>query len=45
MPRSTLLGGHNDVAITTPSSALAQIKSGDIRLLGISSADSQRILP
>ena len=33
-----LLGGHIDVAIMTPSSALAQIKSGDIRLLGISSA-------
>jgi tripartite-type tricarboxylate transporter receptor subunit TctC len=33
-----LLGGHIDVAVMTPSSALAQIESGDIRLLGISSA-------
>ena len=31
-----LLGGHIDVAIMTPSSALAQVKSGEIRLLGIS---------
>ena len=41
--RSALLGGHIDVAVMTPSSALAQIKNGDIRLLGISSAGSQRI--
>jgi putative tricarboxylic transport membrane protein len=33
-----LLGGHIDVAIMTPSSAISQLKSGDIRLLGISSA-------
>jgi putative tricarboxylic transport membrane protein len=33
-----LLGGHIDVAVLTPSSALAQIQNGDIRLLGISSA-------
>jgi putative tricarboxylic transport membrane protein len=32
-----LLGGHIDVAIMTPSSALAQIQSGEITLLGISS--------
>jgi putative tricarboxylic transport membrane protein len=32
-----LLGGHIDAAVITPSSALAQIESGDIRLLGISS--------
>ena len=32
-----LLGGHIDVAVITPSSALAQIQNGDIRLLGISS--------
>jgi tripartite-type tricarboxylate transporter receptor subunit TctC len=30
-----LLGGHIDVAVITPSSAPAQIQSGDIRLLGI----------
>ena len=40
-----LLGGHIDVAIMTPSSALAQIKSGDIRLLGISSADRSEYFP
>jgi tripartite-type tricarboxylate transporter receptor subunit TctC len=32
-----LLGGHIDVSVLTPSSALAQLQSGDIRLLGISS--------
>jgi tripartite-type tricarboxylate transporter receptor subunit TctC len=34
-----LLGGHIDAAVITPSSALAQIENGDIRLLGISSAE------
>jgi putative tricarboxylic transport membrane protein len=33
-----LLGGHIDVAIITPSSALSQLQSGDIRLLGVSAA-------
>lgn len=32
-----LLGGHIDVAVITPSSALAQLQNGDIRLIGISS--------
>ncbi len=40
-----LLGGHIDVAIMTPSSALAQVKSGDIRLLGISSAQRDQDFP
>lgn len=40
-----LLGGHIDVAIMTPSSALAQIKNGDIRLLGISSAERNEYFP
>ena len=40
-----LLGGHIDAAIMTPSSALAQIKNGDIRLLGISSADRNEYFP
>jgi tripartite-type tricarboxylate transporter receptor subunit TctC len=40
-----LLGGHIDVAVMTPSSALAQIKNGDIRLLGISSADRNEYFP
>ena len=40
-----LLGGHIDVAVITPSSALAQIQNGDIRLLGISSAQRDGHLP
>jgi putative tricarboxylic transport membrane protein len=40
-----LLGGHIDVAIITPSSALAQIKNGDIRLLGISSVERNEYFP
>lgn len=32
-----LLGGHIDAAVMTPSSGLGQLKSGEIRLLGISS--------
>lgn len=40
-----LLGGHIDVAVMTPSSALAQIRNGDIRLLGISSADRNEYFP
>jgi putative tricarboxylic transport membrane protein len=32
-----LLGGHIDVAVLTPTSALAQIQNGDLRLIGISS--------
>ena len=40
-----LLGGHIDVAIMTPSSALAQIKNGDIRLLGVSSEDRNEYFP
>ncbi len=40
-----LLGGHIDVAIMTPSSALAQIKNGDVRLLGISSAERNEYFP
>jgi tripartite-type tricarboxylate transporter receptor subunit TctC len=30
-----VLGGHLDVAFMTPSSALSQVESGDIRVLGI----------
>jgi putative tricarboxylic transport membrane protein len=40
-----LLGGHIDVAVITPSSAPAQIQSGDIRLLGISSAQRDAYFP
>lgn len=40
-----LLGGHIDVAVMTPSSGLSQLKSGDIRLLGISSAERNEFFP
>jgi putative tricarboxylic transport membrane protein len=40
-----LLGGHIDAAVITPSSALAQIENGDIRLLGISSARRNEYFP
>jgi putative tricarboxylic transport membrane protein len=40
-----LLGGHIDVAVMTPSSALAQIKNGDLRLLGISSGERNEYFP
>jgi tripartite-type tricarboxylate transporter receptor subunit TctC len=40
-----LLGGHIDVAVITPSSALVQIQNGDIRLLGISSAGRDEYFP
>ena len=40
-----LLGGHIDVAVMTPSSALAQLQNGDIRLLGISSEGRDQYFP
>jgi tripartite-type tricarboxylate transporter receptor subunit TctC len=40
-----LLGGHIDVAVMTPSSATAQIRNGDIRLLGISSERRTEYFP
>ena len=40
-----VLGGHIDAAIMTPSSATAQVKNGDIRLLGISSAERSEYFP
>lgn len=40
-----LLGGHIDVAVMTPSSGLAQLKSGEIRLLGISSPGRNEYFP
>jgi tripartite-type tricarboxylate transporter receptor subunit TctC len=42
---SALLGKHIDAAIITPSSALGQLKSGDIRLLGISTAARDSYFP
>jgi putative tricarboxylic transport membrane protein len=40
-----LLGGHINVAVMTPSSGLAQLKSGEIRLLGISSPGRNEYFP
>jgi putative tricarboxylic transport membrane protein len=40
-----LLGSHIDAAGITPSSALPQIESGDLRLLGISSAERDPSFP
>ncbi len=40
-----LLGGHLDATIMTPSSALMQIKNGDIRLLAISTAQRSEYFP
>jgi putative tricarboxylic transport membrane protein len=40
-----LLGGHIDVAVMTPSSALSQVESGKIRLLGISTAARDPYFP
>ena len=40
-----LLGGHIQASIMTPSTALAQIQSGDIRLIGISSVRRSEYLP
>jgi putative tricarboxylic transport membrane protein len=40
-----LMGGHVQAAGITPSSALAQIKSGELRLLGISSAQRDKNFP
>lgn len=42
---AALLGRHIDVAIMTPSSALAQIRSGDLRLLAISTAERDAYFP
>ena len=40
-----LLGGHIDVAVMTPSSATTQVRRGDIRLLGVSSAQRSEYFP
>ena len=40
-----LLGGHIDVAVITPSSALAQVESGEFRLLGISTDERDEYFP
>lgn len=41
----SLLGGHLDAAMMTPSTGLAQVKSGEIRLLGISTDERSVFLP
>ncbi len=40
-----IMGGHIDAGMMTPSSGLAQVLSGDIRLLGISLAERSEFLP
>lgn len=40
-----LLGKHIDAAMMTPSTALSQVKSGDVRLLGVSTAERSSFLP
>lgn len=40
-----LLGGHIDAAFMTPSSALAQVKSGELRLLGVTTEERDPFLP
>lgn len=40
-----LLGKHLDAAMMTPSTGLAQVKSGDIKLLGISMDERSEFLP
>lgn len=40
-----LLGGHLDAAVLTPSSATAQLDSGEFRLLGISSDERSEYFP
>lgn len=42
---TNLLGKHLDVAVITPSSALTQVQSGDIRLLGISTEERSPYFP
>lgn len=40
-----LLGGHIDATSMTPSSALAQIQNGDLRLLGVTLPKRSKFLP
>jgi tripartite-type tricarboxylate transporter receptor subunit TctC len=42
---AALLGKHIDVAVMTPSSALAQVQGGEIRLLAISTATRDPYFP
>lgn len=40
-----LMGGHLHAAVITPSTAMAQIRNGDVRLLGISSESRSEFFP
>jgi tripartite-type tricarboxylate transporter receptor subunit TctC len=40
-----LLGKHIDAAMMTPSSGLSQVKSGEIRLLGVTTTERSPFLP
>lgn len=40
-----ILGGHIDVGFMTPSSSVSQVKSGEIRLLAISSEERSQYFP
>lgn len=40
-----LLGRHIDAAMMTPSTGLSQVKSGEIRLLGVTTAERSPFLP
>ena len=40
-----IMGGHIDAAMMTPSSGLAQVQNGDIRLLGVSLPQRSEFLP
>lgn len=40
-----LLGNHIDAAMMTPSTGLSQVKSGEIRLLGVTTAERSPFLP
>lgn len=42
---TNLLGGHIDVAVMTPSSGIAQVQNGDIRLLAISTEKRSPYFP
>jgi putative tricarboxylic transport membrane protein len=42
---TALMGNHIDVAMMTPSSAIGQVKSGEIRLLAISTAARDAYFP
>lgn len=41
----SLLGKHIDAAMMTPSTGLSQVKSGEFRLLGVSTAERSPFLP